>query len=134
MASRTKNVKRGMGLRAALIGAGAGIITAIVLCVVLSVLISKEKLPEDMMKHLLTAVCFVSGMVAAISGGKARGARLLPIGIAAAGLMSAAALLAGIAAGRQELINRGVLTLLLAILGGGIIGGVISSAGERKKK
>jgi len=134
MASKTKNVKRGTGIRAALIGAGVGIVIWAVLCVVLSVLISKEKLPEDMMKQLLTAVCFVSGMAAALSAGKARGARLLPVGMAAAGIMSAAALLAGLAAGRQEFLNRGVMTLLLAMLGGGVIGGAISSAGQRRKR
>ena len=132
MSAKAKHEKRGSGMKAALTGAAVGIAAIAVLCAVFSVLISKEKLPEDMMKQLLVAACFISGMLAALAAGQINKARMLPVGLAAAGVICVLTWIAGMCCGREEVLNRGVLILSSAIFCGGITGGTISSARLRR--
>ncbi len=133
MGTRGKSEKGKSGKKAALIGALTGITAAAALCFIFSVLIANEKLPEDMMKQLLAASCFIAGMSAALIAGRLRKANRLPIGLASAGLLAAVIIVIGLAAGREEALNRGVVITTLAMLAGGATGGIIASMRSKQR-
>ncbi len=133
MGTRGKSEKGKSGKKAALIGALTGIAAAAALCFIFSVLIANEKLPEDMMKQLLAASSFIAGMSAALIAGRLRKANRLPIGLASAGLLAAVIIVIGLAAGREEALNRGVVITTLAMLAGGATGGIIASMRSKQR-
>lgn len=134
MSAGRKHEKQRSWIRSALLGAAAGIAVGAALLAILSALIAKGKLPEDMMKQLLTAACFVSGMFAALAAGRANGARSLPVGLAASAALTCAVIIAGLATGRGELLNKGALILSAALLAGGAAGGTIGAMNAKGKR
>ena len=97
-----------------------------------ALLITQGTLPPELADGWLYGGCALSVLLGGCLAGKGRGERLLPLMVAA--LLYAVLWIAALAAAQPlDLAGRGIW-ITAAVLGGGLLGCLLSGGGKRKKR
>jgi len=130
--SDVQKAKRGFASCAAK-GVIAGLVVIFAALAVFAALVSSGRVPESAMNMMTWAAAFLGAAVGAVIASKTFGARALVISIAVSAVLFTLTLLGAAFSEEGGLIGPMTPGLLLALLGGGVLGGFISPRKRAQK-
>ena len=116
------------------LGAVLGYFFGMVILFIVSLLISKEMLPESQMEILVLAASLLGGCFGGFIGARRYGARFLPVGLLTGGIMVVIRVLCSCANPNGEPFGALALKIYSFMLLGSMLGGVLSKRKKKRKR
>ena len=131
--SDDKRKKRGFAA-GAVRGIAAAIVIALIFLAVCAALISSGRTPESAMGVMACIAAFLGAFAGAVVAAKSIGSRALASGLTVSGALFALVLISAAFSTQGSLIGPVTPGLFAALLGGGILGGVLSRRRKGRKR